>query len=363
MADPRVQRFAELLVKYSIYAKPKETIGVEGSAEAEPLFEAVYEEMLKAGAYPVLRMTPRNASETLFKHGRDVHLDTLSPFEMKYAQAMDGTVRIMASSNTRALSAVDPSKQARVAKARKPIRKIILAKKWALTLYPTASYAQDAEMSLADFENFVYRANFLDHDDPVKAWTTLEKKQDQLIARLRGANEIRIVGPDTDLKMSVKGRTFINSVATHNVPSGEIFTGPVEDSVEGHIRYDFPVCEGGREVDGIRLVFRGGKVVEATAQKNQDYLLKMLDMDPGARRLGELGIGTNYGIQQFIKNILFDEKIGGTVHLALGESYEETGGKNKSALHWDMIKDLRKDGALYVDGKLFQKNGKFVGSF
>jgi aminopeptidase len=362
MNDPRVQKFAELLVKYSIYAKPRETIGVEGSSEAEPLFEAVYEEMLKAGAYPILRMTPRNAVEVFFRSGRDLHLDSLAPFETTYARAVDGTVRIMASPNTRALSAVDPARQARFAKSRRAVRRILLAKKWALTLYPTAAYAQDAEMSLADFEDFVYAANFLDRKDPVAEWNALEKRHRRLIARLRNADEIRIVGPDTDLRMSVKKRTFVSSVATHNVPSGEIFTGPVEDSAEGHIAYDFPVCDGGREVDGIRLVFRRGKVVEASAKKNEDYLLKMLDMDPGARRLGELGIGTNFGIQRFIKNILFDEKIGGTVHLALGESYAETGGRNKSALHWDMIKDLRKDGALYVDGKLLQRNGRFVGA-
>jgi aminopeptidase len=237
---------------------------------------------------------------------------------------------------------------------------MLLAKKWSLTLFPTEAYAQDAEMSLADFSDFVFRANLLHLDDPVAAWQAEERKQKKLIARLRGADEVRIVGPGTDLRMSVKGRTFIPSVATHNVPSGEIFTGPVEESAEGCISYDFPVCEGGREIDGIRLVFRQGLVVEATATKNQDYLLKMLDMDKGARRLGELGIGTNYDIQRFIKNILFDEKIGGTIHLALGESYAETGGKNKSGLHWDMIKDLRKDGALYVDGKLVQKNGRFV---
>ena len=360
MPDPRVQRFAELLVKYSIYAKEGETIGVDGPSEAEPLFEAVYEELLKAGAYPVLRMSPRNSTEVFFKHGRDRHLDSLSPFELQYAKAMNGTIRIMASPNTRALSAIDPRLQTRYAKARKAVRKIMLAKKWSLTLFPTAAYAQDAEMSLPDFENFVYSANFLDRKDPVAAWNALEKEHLKLIAKLKNADQVRIVGPGTDLTMSVKKRTFISSVATHNVPSGEIFTGPVEDSAEGHIAYDFPVCEGGREIDGIRLVFRGGKVVEATAKKNQDYLIQMLDMDPGARRLGELGIGTNYGIQRFIKNILFDEKIGGTVHLALGESYEETGGVNKSALHWDMIKDLRQDGALYVDGKLFQKNGRFV---
>jgi aminopeptidase len=161
--------------------------------------------------------------------------------------------------------------------------------------------------------------------------------------------------------MSVKGRTFINSGGTYNMPSGEVFTGPVEDSAEGHIRFDYPVCHAGREVDGVRLVFRKGRVVEASATKNEKFLLAMLDMDTGARRLGELGIGTNYGIRKFIKNILFDEKIGGSIHLALGQSYEETGGKNQSALHWDMIKDLRRGGALYLDGKVFQKNGTFVG--
>jgi len=358
--DSRIENFAKLLAHYSIYAKKGETIGVEGPDLAAPLFEALYEELLRAGAFPVIRMTPANATEIFMREGQPHHFDTLPPFELAYARAVDGTVRIMASPNTRALSSSDPARMARFAKARKPVRKILLAKKWSLTLFPTAAYAQDAEMSLREFEDFVFRANLLHLDDPVAAWQAEERKQKTLIAKLRGADVVRIVGPDTDLTMSVKGRTFIPSVATHNVPSGEIFTGPVEDSVEGHIAYDFPVCEGGREIDGIRLTFRKGRVVEATATKNQDYLLKMLDMDPGARRLGELGIGTNYDIQRFIKNILFDEKIGGTVHLALGESYEETGGRNKSALHWDMIKDLRKDGALYIDGELFQKNGKFI---
>ena len=170
---------------------------------------------------------------------------------------------------------------------------------------------------------------------------------------------MRLVGPDTDLTLSVAGRTFINSDGHHNMPSGEVFTGPVEDSAEGRIAFDYPVCEGGREVDGIRLVFRKGLVVEASATKNEAFLRAMLDMDPGARRLGELGIGTHFGIRRFIRNILFDEKIGGSIHLALGRSYEETGGRNRSALHWDMIKDLRRGGAIYVDGKVFQKDGRF----
>ncbi|MCZ7592023.1 MAG: aminopeptidase [Kiritimatiellae bacterium] len=358
--DPRIRKFAQLLAHYSIYAKKGESIGIEGPETTSLLIQDLYEELLRAGAYPIVRMTPTGLTERFFKYAQPHHFDSLPKFEMDYAKAMDGTIRIMGSSNTRALSATDPTRMARFAKARRPVRRIMLAKKWALTLFPTEAYAQDADMSFSDFADFVFRANLLHLDDPVKGWQEEERRQKKLIAKLRNADEVRIVGPDTDLKMSVKGRTFIPSVATYNVPSGEIFTGPVETSAEGYIRYDFPVCEGGREIDGIRLVFKKGKVVEASATKNQDYLLKMLDMDPGARRLGELGIGTNYDIQRFIKNILFDEKIGGTIHLALGESYEETGGKNKSGLHWDMIKDLRQDGALYVDGKLFQKNGKFV---
>jgi len=361
MSDPRVEQFARLLARYSIYAKKGETIGVEGPDTTAPLIEAVYEELLRAGAYPIVRMTPARCTEIFFRHGQPLHFDAVPGFELAYAKHVDGTIRIMGSANTRALSATDPMRMARFAKARRAVRRVLLAKKWSLTLFPTEAYAQDAEMSLREFEDFVYRANLLHLDDPVSAWQAEERKQKNLISKLRNADEIRIVGPGTDLKMSVKGRTFIPSVATHNVPSGEIFTGPVEESVEGHIAYDFPVCEGGREIDGIRLVFRNGQVVDAGATKNETYFLAMLDMDPGARRLGELGIGTNFGIQQFIKNILFDEKIGGTVHLALGESYPETGGVNKSALHWDMIKDLRKGGAIYVDGKVFQKDGKFTG--
>jgi len=360
MESAFVEKFARLLVGYSIYAKKGESILVDGSSIAEPLIEAVYEHLLRAGAYPLVRMSPVDAVTGFFANARDHHLDQMAPFEKVMAKAMDGSIRIMSSTNTRALSSVNPQKQTRLAKARKDIRKIMLAKKWALTLFPTEAYAQDAEMSLREFDEFVINANFLDRANPVAEWNKLEKHHQKLISRLKGADEVRIVGDETDLRMSVKKRIFISSVATHNVPSGEIFTGPVEESVEGHIKYDFPVCEGGREIDGIRLVFRGGRVVDASATKNEKYFLAMLDMDPGARRLGELGIGTNYGIQRFIKNILFDEKIGGTVHLALGESYAETGGVNKSALHWDMIKDLRKGGALYVDGKVLQKNGKFI---
>ena len=361
MRDSRIDRFARLLAHYSISAKSRETIGIETTTEAEPLVEALYEQLLEIGAWPIVRMVPGSLGESIYRFGKAHHLDSFAPFEKQYARAVDGSIRIMAATNTRDFSAVDPALQARTSKARRPLRRILLAKKWSLTLFPTAAYAQDAEMSLRDFEDFVFAANFLDRDDPVAEWRKIERLHARLIARLHKADKVRIVGSGTDLTLSVKGRTFIGSSATHNVPSGEVFTGPIEDSAEGHIAYDFPVCNGGREIEGIRLVFRKGLVVEASATKNEAYLLKMLDMDPGARRLGELGIGTNYGIQRCTKNILFDEKVGGSIHLAVGESYPETGGVNKSALHWDMIKDLRKGGAIYLDGELFQKDGKFAG--
>jgi aminopeptidase len=308
-------------------------------------------------------MNPAGAAEAFYRHGKAHHFDEITPLQRALVKHLDGQIHIHSSENTRALSSVNPKLQARVSKASKPLRSVMIKKKWVVTLFPAPAHAQDADMGLSEFEDFVFSATFSNLDDPVKAWKDLKRRQDRLIQRIQGADEIRIVGPGTDLKLSVKDRTFINSPGTHNMPSGEIFTGPVETSAEGYIQYDYPVCNAGKEIDGIRLVFEKGKVVEATADKNQAFLRSMIDMDPGARRLGELGIGTNFGIQRFIKNILFDEKIGGTIHLALGQSYEETGGKNNSALHWDMIKDLRKGGALYVDGKVFQMDGKFKGGF
>jgi aminopeptidase len=361
--DPRTQNLARTLAGYCLDAQPREAFAINATTAAAPLVEALHEELLKAGAWPLVRMMPDGAAEGVFRSGQPHHFDEVSPVDKAIMDKLAGAAAIYSSRNTRSLSAVDPDLQARLAKASRPLKNKLLKKKWTLTLFPTEAYAQDAEMSLRDFEDFVYGATFSDEDDPVKAWQDLKKRQDGLISKLEGAKEVQIIGPGTDLWMSIAGRTFINSAGTHNMPSGEVFTGPVEDSAEGVIAYDYPVVNQGREIDGIRLVFEKGKVVEATATKNQDFLLKMLDMDPGARRLGELGIGTNFKIQRFIKTILFDEKIGGTIHLALGASYAETGGKNSSGLHWDMIKDLRKGGELRIDGKAIQKDGKFLKSW
>lgn len=360
MKDTRVGNLAKILVRYSIGAKKSDTVGVSGDVPAEPLIVAVYEELLRLGAFPVVRMSPSGLSELFFKRGKPHHFTTLTPYQRAFARCVDATISIYAQTNTRALSNTDPKKQVLLSRTMKPVSDVLRRKPWVLTMFPTEAYAQDAEMSLREFEDFVYGAMFADEDNPVAAWKALKRKQDRLISGIRGADKIRIVGSGTDLTFSVKNRKFVNSDGRHNMPSGEIFTSPIENSAEGTIEYDYPVCHAGREIAGIRLVFRGGVVVDAGAKKNEKFLRAMLNTDRGAKRLGELGIGTNMKIQRFIKNILFDEKIGGTVHLALGKSYPETGGRNNSAIHWDMIKDLRKGGAFYVDGKLFQKDGEFV---
>jgi aminopeptidase len=360
MQDPRIQNLASILVHYSLGVKAGMTIGVGTTTAAEPLALALYETLVRAGAFPAMQVTPPGLSEILYRCGKPRHFAETTAYQRAVVRHVDATIRIQAETNTRGLSSTDPRKQATLSKTMRPLSNVLLKKPWVLTLFPTDAYAQDAEMSLREFEDYVYGAAYADEDKPLRAWRALRDGQARLIRRLKGADEIRIVGPGTDLRLSVKGRRFINSAGTHNVPSGEVFTGPIEDSAEGTIQYDFPVCHGGREIDGIRLVFRKGVVVEASATKNEAFLKAMLDMDPGARRLGELGIGTNRKIQRFIRNILFDEKIGGTVHLALGKSYPETGGRNRSALHWDMIKDLRRGGRILVDGKPFQRDGQFV---
>jgi aminopeptidase len=360
MNDPRIRNHAKLLVRYCIRAREKQTVGVTAGTAAEPLLLAVYEELLKAGAYPAVRLQPDEMQDLFFRYGRKHHFTTVSPFLSACADCMDATIGIYSQTNTKALSAVEPAKLVSMARAHTALSRKLSSKPWVMTLFPTNAYAQDAEMGMRDFEDFVYGAIFADEKDPIAAWRALGRQQERLIAKLRGADKVRIVGTGTDITLSVKGRRFINSDGRRNMPSGEVFAAPVETSADGVVEFDYPVCREGREIEGVRLVFRKGVVVEATATKNASYLKAELDTDAGSRRLGELGIGTNERIDRFIKNILFDEKIGGTVHLALGRSPTQTNGKNKSAIHWDMIKDLRKGGALYVDGKLFQKNGKFV---
>jgi aminopeptidase len=272
---------------------------------------------------------------------------------------------VRAAHNTRALSGVDPRKQQIRQSARRDSMRTFMQRsaagslRWVVTQFPCSAYAQDADMSLSEYEDFVYAATFADQPDPVACWNNIYTTQQRLVDWLKGKRQVVVRGPHIDLTLSIEGRTFINSDGKRNMPSGEIFTGPVEDSVNGWVKFTYPAIRQGREVEGVELEFKGGKVVTARAQKNEDYLLSQLDSDAGARYLGEFAIGTNTGIQRFTRSILFDEKIGGTLHMAVGAGYPETGSTNQSSIHWDFICDMRTDSEVLVDGELFYKNGEF----
>jgi aminopeptidase len=332
--------WAKLLVDYCLDVRAGQNVMVQASTLATPLVQAAHNAILERGATPVLRLA--------------------YPFALAEMNAMDAFLRIGSDANTKALAEVDASKLMRHRRALSEINKARLSKRWCLTLYPTPAYAQDAGMSLEAFTQFVYSAMFLDRPDPVAAWAEIRDFQAQLIERLSRADELRIEANGTDIRMRVANRTWRNSDGQRNMPSGEVFTGPLEDSVQGTVRFTLPSNVSGNDVSGVTLEVRDGLVVQAQAETGDAFLQKALETDAGARRFGEIGIGTNFGIQRGTKNILFDEKIGGTAHMALGASYPETGGRNESALHWDLILDLRHGGRVTLDGEVFQENGKFV---
>ncbi len=300
------------------------------------------------------------------KEGSDEQLSYIPAAQRMMYEQYETMLALFSQENTKELSGVDPSRMAIVSNARRDLLHTYMQRtaaglfRWCVAMYPTNAYAQDANMSLSDFEDFVYRACFLDDPDPVARWQELSRQQERLVQWLNGRHTIHLHGQDTDLTFSVSGRTFINSDGHFNFPDGEFFTGPVEDSANGYIRYSFPASFGGRSVEDVRLRFENGVVVEARAGQGQDYLDKMLGLDEGARRLGEFAFGNNRNVDRCTKNVLFDEKMGGTVHLALGASIPQTGGVNQSALHWDMVCDLRTGSEIRVDGELFCKDGEFV---
>jgi aminopeptidase len=360
MTDDLVARWANLLVDYCLRVQPGETIAISSELEGRPLVEACFREVVKRGAHPVVRVELPGLAEFFVEHGTDAQLAHLSPLAIHEAAVVDGRIRISAEADTQSMKGIDPARQAIVDRARHPLRDILRRKRWVLTQYPTRAYADDARMPLDEYEAFVAASMFLDRDDPVQAWQDLGRRQAGLVEFMSTVSEVRIEGDGTEITLSVAGRTWINSDGRRNMPSGEIFTGPVETSARGQLRCGFPVCRDGREIVGIALEFEGGKVISARADEGEDYLRSMLGLDPGARFLGELGIGLNSGIQRFTRSILFDEKIGGTVHLALGESYPETGGTNKSALHWDLILDLRQSGRVTADGRVVMEDGRWL---
>jgi aminopeptidase len=362
MRDERLKKLARVLVEYSVRAGEGEQVVVSGGAAGEPLIKEVYAKLLDVDAIPIPQVSLPGMQELFFGHAKEHHYEETPPVVRSMYEGADAFISIMSPQNTRALALVDPQKQQALGKRDKALRDMIVSRdRWALTLFPTEALAQESEMGLDDYEEFVFEAMALNEDDPVRYWREKAKEQQRLVERLEEADEVRITGLETDLTLSVKDRKFLNGDGSHNMPCGEIFTGPVEDSANGEVYFGIPVAVGGREVSGVRLRFEEGRVVGSSAEKGEEYLSAMLDADDGARYLGELGIGTNYGIPRATKNILFDEKLGGTVHLAVGRSYEKTGGKNESSVHWDLICDLREGGELYADGELLQKDGKFSG--
>ena len=366
MTDERFDTWARVMVEYSTGVKPGDVVAITGGVAAEPLLRALYREVVLHGGNPVLVPTLNGLSSALVANGSDAQLTQLSPIERFVREEADVLIVISAETNTKSSSNVDLARQRMFDSARAELRGTFMRRaaegklRWSGTLFPTDSYAQDAELSTDEFTEFMFAACKLNEEDPAAAWRELRDEQQRLIDWLTDKSDVHVVAPGTDLKLSIAGRTWNNSDGHRNFPSGEIFTGPLETSANGHIQFSFPVVTAGREISDIRMRFVDGRVVDASAAKNEAYLISSLDVDEGARHLGEFAFGTNFSITQFTKNILLDEKIGGTIHMALGAGYPDTGSTNQSAIHWDMICDTREDGLVTVDGVPFLRNGKFL---
>ena len=371
MRDPRLDRLADVIVRYATDVQPGELVRLSGEPIAVPLLEALYEACIKRGAHAFVQCTPDSLAETFYTHANEEQLKFVNPVSKYMMQKVDVTIGLWAETNTKALSGIDPAKQATASAARQSISKIFMKRaaegslKWCGTLYPTAASAQDAEMSLSEYEDFVFNAGHLDKKDPVAEWQRIEKQQQKLVDYLTGSKTLRFQAANgTDLEVDVAGMTWINCCGRENFPDGEVFTGPnlkaKNGGVNGVVKYSFPAVKHGREVDDIQFTWEKGKVVDIKAGRNQAFLEAMLDQDAGARRMGEIAIGTNYNITRYTKNTLFDEKIGGTFHAAVGAGYPETGNNNQSGLHWDMVCDLRDGGTIEVDGKTISRDGKFT---
>ena len=367
--DPRISRWAKTLVGYCLEVQPGQIVLINATPAAEPLVAEVYRETLRAGGHPVPRLSLPALTEISLREGNEDQLSWINPAERLLLEQADATLAIGSETNTRNLAEADPERLSIMRRANRELAQIRSQRsvkgdiRWCLTLFPTNAYAQDAGMSLSDFQEFVYEACFLNSEDPAERWRELGRKQQFYSDWLKDKREAHVIGPDTDFTVAFGGRIFRNSDGKRNFPSGEFFTSPIEYSAEGTVRFTIPSVVGGHQVSDIRLRLEHGRVVEATAAQGQDYLLQSLALDEGARSLGEFAFGNNWGIQRGIQNILFDEKIGGTIHMALGNSYPACGGKNVSALHWDLICDLRPaagGGEVYVDGTLFLKDGKLM---
>jgi aminopeptidase len=372
VTDLRVQKFARILVEHSARIVPGDRVLLEGTTAAEPLLRELYIQIMEKGGHPHMMvalpgMMPFSQDEAYLTYAHtDAQLDFVPTFYKLAYDQFESRIRIHSSTNTRGTTNIDPVKSTRRSKALASITEAQFRRgaegsfKWVTTQYPTEAYAQEANMSFKEYEDFVFGAVHTNEDDPIAFWKSVEEKQQAAINYMKGKKQVVLRGPNVDLTLSVAGRTYMNSFGVYNMPDGEIYTGPVEDSINGWVKFTYPANYNGVSVEGAEITLSNGRVERARADKNEAYLLKTLDTDAGSRYVGEFAIGTNFDIQRFTGQILFDEKIGGSFHMAFGAGYPETGSKNKSSIHWDMICDMRTDSEILVDGELFYKNGQFV---
>lgn len=360
------ERWAQVMVQYSTAVQPGDRVVIMGGVAAEPLLRAIYREVIVAGGLPTLVPAFPEWFGDLLSAANDDQLAYISPIDLYARRDADVLIRVEADTNARLPSTVPPGRYTQLTANRQSLSQTMVQRaargelRWSLTMFPTASFAQDADMASTEFADLLARMCMLDRPNPVAAWQHLHDQQQRLIDWLTPRSDVHVTGPDTDLRLSIGGRTWNNSDGKRNFPSGEIFTGPVETSAEGRIRFTFPVVTQGREISDVRLKFAGGKVVDASAGKNEDALIAALDTDAGSRFLGEFAFGTNFGLDRFTKRILLDEKIGGTIHMALGNGYPDTGSVNRSAIHWDLICDIRNGGRVTVDGEDFLVDGRYL---
>jgi aminopeptidase len=369
VTDPRVTRLADVVTNYSTGVGEGDLVLIQGPELAEPLIVEVVRAVLAAGAIPHVRASVQGIDEAYLASAGEGQLDHLPPYALEEMDAIDARISILAAWNTRELSGIDPAKMARRSRAAQPVMARFMERSaadelnWCVTAYPCDAFAQDADMSLDQYADFVYRAGWLHLDDPAAAWREYAGKVQALADRVSSVQTLRVLAQDTDLTVGVGGRTWVASRGERNFPDGEIFTGPLESQTNGDVRFSFPAVMGGREVQDVRLRFEDGRVVKAEAEVGQAYLEQMVAMDAGSSILGEFAIGTNYEVTDFTKQILFDEKIGGTCHMALGAGYPNTGSQNRSGLHWDMVCDLRAGGEIHADGEPIYRDGAFLPSF
>lgn len=366
MADERLSKLAKLLVNYSTGIKKDDIVFICADEVATPWVIEVAKEAIKLGAHVEYRLESEEVSEVKLKYANEEQLKQGNLIYETLLQKADVWLTAWGGRNTRSLSKVDPQKIKLSQQGSSKWKSIYSQRcgdgslRWCGTQYPTYSDAQEASMSISEYEDFVYEAGLLDKDDPIKEWKRISKEQERWIKYLNTKSDLHIVSDDTDIRVGIKGRKWINCDGKENFPDGEIFTSPIENDINGYIKFSFPGIFMGKQIEGIKLEVKDGKIIKASAEKGEELLKELLETDKGSKFFGEVAIGTNYGIKEFTSNILFDEKIGGTIHMAIGDSMPEAGGKNKSSLHWDMLCDMRSNGKIYADGELFYENGKFL---